>query len=57
MTKQELKEFIEECILEVINEGRMKDIALDLKELNNAEFEKKYGKTKKEILKLLKSRH
>lgn len=42
---------------ESVNEGRMKDIALDLKELGEEEFKNKYGKTKKEILKLLKSKH
>ena len=31
------------------NEGKMKEVAIDLKELSDEEFQKKYGKTKQEM--------
>ena len=37
-----------------VSEGKMKDIAYDLEYLDNANFKKKYGKTKDEIKALLK---
>lgn len=33
----------------VLNEGRMKDLAMDLEELSDDDFKRKYGKTKSEI--------
>lgn len=36
-----------------IGEGKMKDLSMDLKELSEAEFKKKYGKTKAEMRKSL----
>ena len=36
-----------------VTEGKMKDLAMDLKELSEAEFKKKYGKTKAEMRKSL----
>ena len=38
----------------VIKEGKMKDLAYDLEHLDNANFKKKYGKTKEEIKSSLK---
>lgn len=32
-----------------MNEGRVKDVAIDLEQLSDAEFKQKYGKTKEEI--------
>lgn len=36
-----------------VTEGKMKDLSIDLKELSEAEFKKKYGKTKAEMRKSL----
>lgn len=36
-----------------VTEGKMKDLSMDLKELSEAEFKKKYGKTKAEMRKSL----
>ncbi len=38
----------------VIKEGKMKDLAYDLEHLDNANFKKKYGKTKEEMKSSLK---
>jgi len=37
-----------------VSEGKMKELSMDLKELTDAEFKKKYGKTKDEVRKSLK---
>jgi hypothetical protein len=36
-----------------LNEGKMKDLAIDLEDMSDAEFKKKHGKTKSEIQALL----
>lgn len=56
MTKSELTQLIKECMCEYMNEGKMKAIAIDLKDLSDAEFLKKYKKSKKDIVRLLKSK-
>ena len=38
-----------ECHCDELEEGRMKDVAIDLEELSDAEFVAKYNKTKEEI--------
>jgi hypothetical protein len=42
-------------LLENVNEGRMNELSLDFKELTDAEFKKKYGKTKAEFRANVKS--
>jgi hypothetical protein len=42
-------------LLENVNEGRMNELSLDFKELTDAEFKKKYGKTKAEFKANVKS--
>lgn len=41
---------------EDLDEGKMKDVAMDLKELSDAEFKEKYGKTKDEMKMALEGR-
>lgn len=38
-----------ECHCDELEEGRVKDVAIDLEQLSDAEFQQKYGKTKEEI--------
>ena len=38
-----------ECHCDDLNEGRMKDVAIDIEELSNKAFKAKYGKTKEEM--------
>ena len=42
---------------EDLDEGKMKDVAMDLKELSDAEFKEKYGKTKDEMKMALEGQH